>query len=48
MKINSIEQVNFKSIYHRLKKENPQKVIQIKDGIVDSLKIARFNENIKK
>ena len=33
---------------HRLNKEIPQKVIQIKDGIVDSLNIARFNENIKK
>ena len=33
---------------HRLKKEIPQKVIQMKDSIVDSLNVARFGENIKK
>ena len=33
---------------YRLKKEIPQKVIQMKDCIVDSLNVARFGENIKK
>ena len=33
---------------HRLKKEIPQKVIQMKVSIVDSLNVAKFGENIKK